>query len=201
MSTKNNALIGAAALALGFTVTAGALPICEGLLNDITINSVGMAETDTVGRVMLIVETKVGTVITARAVADHFGNVRTYATADAALAVVKKMTLPSGLKVGFVRMDKVGTIGDPLAVLKSKYKSYKIEAAAGLKQGSAVTSKVTAAVGLGWDTATGTPENDEYLDLVIRGQSIAEWKAFCDGKVTALAAALTAAGVDPLTVV
>ncbi len=201
MSTKNNALVTAAALALGVTLTAGAKPVCEGLLNDWACSGFGIAEVDKYGRVMVIATVDDGTGAKTRVVADSLGNARVYSSADQAVALSKRAKLASGVTVAYVRMDKVSTVGDPILALKSKYKAFKTEAATALKQSNIVTAKVSAAVALGWDTATGTPENAEYLDLVERGASIGEWKAFIDAKVVELAASLTAAGIDPLTVV
>ena len=70
-----------------------------------------------------------------------------------------------------------------------------------MKQSAAVAAKVSAALSLEWDEAVGTPENVEYLDLVARSVSVTEWKAFNDAQVVSLAASLTTAGIDPLTVV
>jgi len=201
MSTKNNLLVAAAALALGVTVAANASPICEGLLNDLSITQFGVAEVDTTGRVMVIVETTVGGVVTVRPVADSSGNVRVYAGADSALALSKRASLAQGVTVRFVKMAPSYSVGDPIAALKAKYKRFKSEAANSLKQSATLASKVTGAEALGWDTAVGTPENTEYSDLVSRQVSLLEWKDFNDEKVVSLAASLTAAGIDPLTVV
>ena len=205
MSTKNNALIGAAALALGMTVTGGALPICDGLLNDSNVTDFGAAEVDSTGRVLVLVAITTGTggsaVTTVRPVADAVGNVRLYADGNAAVALAKRANLADGVQVKFVKMDKVVNVGDPVAALKAKYKRFKNEAAASLKQQAVVNIKSAAAISLGWDTATGTPENLEYLDIVARLGSINEWKAYNDAQVLALAASLTAAGIDPVTVV
>lgn len=205
MSTKNNALISAAALALGVVVGAGASPICDGLLNDVNVTGFGAAEVDATGRVLVLVSITTGApgseVTTVRPVADSLGNVRLYADGNAAVALAKRANLASGVQVKFVKMDKVAAVGDPIAALKSKYKRFKTEAAAALKQIGVVTAKKSAGVALGWDTASGTPEHVEYLDIVAREVSVNEWKAFNDGKVTALAASLTAAGIDPVTVV
>lgn len=205
MSTKNNALIGAVAAALGLVVVAGASPICDGLLNDVNVTGFGAAEVDATGRVMVLVTITTGTggsaVHTVRPVADAAGNVRLYADGNAAVALAKRANLASGVQVKFVKADKVVTVGDPIAALKARYKRFKSEAAAALKQSQAVTLKQSAAEALGWDTATGTPENVEYLDIAARLVSIGEWKGFNDAQVTSLAASLTAAGIDPVTVV
>lgn len=205
MSTKNNALIGAVAFALGLTVQAGVSPICDSLLNDVNVTGFGAAEVDTKGRVMVLVTVTTGApgseVHTVRPVADALGNIKLFSDGNAAVALAKRTAMASGVHVIYVKADKVATVGDPVAALKSKYKAFKNEAAAGAKQVLAVTEKKTAAVALGWDAANGTPENLEYLDIVARLVSIGEWKANSDAKVAALAASLTAAGIDPVTVV
>lgn len=201
MSTKNNSLVAVAALALGVTVAADASPVCEGLLNDVGVVQFGAAEVDQTGRVMVIVSVLSGGVTEVRPVADSLGNVKLFSDANAAMQLSKRSNLAVGLQVKFVKAVKAGTVGDPIAALKAKYKRYKSEAAAALKQSAAVAAKVSAALSLEWDEAVGTPENVEYLDLVARSVSVTEWKAFNDAQVVALAASLTTAGIDPLTVV
>ena len=198
MSTKNNALVAAAALALGVTMTAGAKPVCEGLLNDLRVTGFGAVEVDTSGRVLVIATLENGDV---RSVADSTGNVRLYADSNAAISLAKRANLASGTQVKVVKADKQTTIGDPVAALKAKYKKFKAEQIASGKGVTSLTDKITAALALGWDSATGTPENFEYLDLVARKVSVQEWDTFNAAQVTALAASLTAAGINPASVV
>ena len=203
MSTKNNALVAAAATALGMVVLAGASPVCENLLNDLQINGFGAAEIDAKGRTLVLVSVK-GVGVNpdvVRPVADSLGNERLFADGNAAVSLAKRTALAVGTSVKFVQFVSVVTVGDPLVALKSAYKRFKAEAATGLKQANVMIGKKTAAIALGWDLATGTPENTEYLDIVARDTSVTEWKAYCDAKVTSLAASLTASGVDPLTVI
>lgn len=197
MSIKNNAFIAAAALALGVTVDAGASPICEGMLNDVSVTKFGAAEVDGTGRVLVLV-TVAGVV---RPVADSVGNVRLYSDGNAAVALAKRSNIAPGVQVVFVKKVASGAVGDPIVALKSKYKKFKAEAAVSLKQKTAIASKIAAAAALGWDDAVGTPEGFEYLDMQARATSVDEWKAYNDAKVTELAASLTAAGIDPVTVV
>ena len=136
-----------------------------------------------------------------RPVADGAGNVRLYMDGNAAIALAKRSNIAAGVQVKFVKAEKPGVVGDPIAALKAKYKKYKSEAVGSLKQSIAIAAKQSAALALGWDTAVGTPENLEYLDIVERVESIAEWKDYNEGKVTTLAASLTAAGIDPATVI
>ena len=201
MSTKNSLLVALAASALSIPIAANALPICEGLLNDLNVVEFGAAEVDLNGRVMVLVTVSVGGVDTSRPVADSLGNVKLFTDANAAMMLAKRSNLSPGLEVLFVKMVKAGTVGDPIAALKAKYKRFKGESAMALKQATTVTAKQSAAVALGWDDAIGTPEYAEFLDLQARTASIAEWRAFNDAQVTSLAASLTGAGIDPLTVV
>ena len=196
-------MVAAAATALGMVVLAGTSPICENLLNDLKINGFGAAEIDAKGRVMVLVSVHndADGKDTVRPVADASGNVRVYMDGNAAVSLAKRTNVTAGTQVKFVQFATVPNVGDPLAALKAAYKRFKNEAAAGLKQANLIFGKKTAAIALGWDTAVGTPENAEYLDIVERQTSIGEWKSYCDAKVTALAASLTASGVDPLTVV
>ncbi len=201
MSVKNNAMVAAAAMAIGVTVTAGAKPVCEGLLNDFTVTAFGFAEVDALGRVMVIVSVDTGNGVEVRPVADQQGNVRLYASADGAVMLAKKCQMAANAVVTFRRFISNGTVGDPIVALKSKFKSAKAEETLVIKQQSGLAAKLTAAEALGWDDAVGTPENLEYVDLTDRAASLNEWKTKTTAKKTALAASLTAAGVDPLTVV
>ena len=201
MSTKNNALVALAAAALGVVVKEGTSPICEGLLNDMKVTQYGAAEVDAAGRVLVIVSVEMSGVDVVRPVADQQGNVKLFGDANAGMTLSKRANLSAGVIAKFVKFNKAATVGDPIAALKAKYKRFKAEAANAVKQGAMMASKVSAALALGWDTATGTPENAEYNDMAARVASIGEWRAFNEAQVVALAASLTAAGIDPLTVV
>lgn len=201
MSLKNNAYVAAVALALGVTVDATAGHVCEGVLNDYPVSAFGFAEVDSTGRSLAVVSVDVGDGVKVRVVADALGNAKLFASADAVIALSKRCQMAANVAIQYRRFVSTGTVGDPVAALKSKYKSAKTEEATAVKQETALTQKVAAAVALGWDTSTGTPENLEYVDLTARKLSITEWKTLIGDKKTALAASLTAAGVDPATVV
>lgn len=201
MSIKNNTFITAAALALGVVVDDEAGHVCEGVLNDYPVTGFGFAEVDAKGRTLAIVTVDVGTGPKVRVVADTSGSARLYPTADAAIAIAKKAAMAADVAIQFRRFIPVGTVGDPVAALKSKYKTAKNEVLAAGKALDKLTAKVTAAEALGWDTATGTPEGLEYEDMTARVVAITEWQTKIGAKRDALAASLTAAGVDPVTVV
>lgn len=199
MSLKNSALVAVAAAALGYAVAADASPVCEGLLNDLNVTTVGIAEVDIHGRVLVIVGITTEGVEVLRPVCDAKGDVRLYTGPDAAVALAKRANMPADAEVKFVKMARVSSIGDPVLALKNKHKAFKAEDVNAGKSVAAIATKIAAAVGLGWNTASGTPEADEYADLIARQVSIAEWKAYVLARVTALAAALTAAGINPDT--
>lgn len=201
MSLKSNAFISAVALSLDVTVDATAGPVCEGVLNDYPVTAFGFAEVDSKGRSLAVVSVDTGAGAKVRVVADALGNAKLFGSADAVIALSKRCMMAANVAITYRRFVATGTVGDPVAALKSKYKSAKVEEATAVKQEASLTQKVTAAVALGWDTSTGTPENLEYVDLIARKASITEWKGLIADKKTALAASLTAAGVDPLTVV
>lgn len=201
MSLKANALVAVAALALGVNVSAGEKPICEGLLNDFPVTGFGFAEVDSTGRCLVIVSVDVGDGVKVRPVADQQGNTKLFASADGAVSLSKRCNMASNIGIQYRRFVTSGTVGDPVAQLKTRFKSAKAEEATAIKNETALAQKVTAAEALGWDTGVGTPENAEYLDLQDRVTSVQEWKAKIAAKKTALAASLTAAGVDPLTVI
>lgn len=203
MSTKNNALLAAAAAALGVTLTAGEKPLVVGMLNDLNITAMGAVEVNAAGKSIVIVSvlSADGLTTAIRPVADTSGSVKVFVDGAAVVALAKNANLAAGVKVQYVKAIATKTIGDPIAALKSKYKRFKAEALSSVKNLDKVTINKNAAVALGWDLATGTPENAEYLDLVDRLASINEWKAFNESQVVSLAASLTAAGIDPVTVV
>lgn len=199
MSLKNNSLVAAAALALGMTVAANASAVCENLLNDFNVTSYGIAEADSKGKVLVLVGITVAGVETVRPVCDAKGDVRIFPSADAAVSLAKKSNLSSATVVRFVKKAQTSVIGDPVLSLKNKHKAFKAEDILAGKSVAMMTTKIGAAVGLGWDTAEGTPEGDEYDDLLARQVSINEWKTFIAARVVTLAAALTAAGINPDT--
>lgn len=153
------------------------------------------------GRVLVIVSVDTGDGVKVRPVADQQGNVRLFASADGAVALAKKCQLSASSVVTFRRFVSTGMVGDPIVALKSKYKAAKTEETLAVKQRLSLAGRITAAEALGWDDSTGTPENLEYMDLQDRAASILEWETKVVAKKTALAASLTAAGVDPVTVV
>lgn len=208
MSLKNNVFVSAAALALGMAVStgAGAGPVCDALLNDLSVTSFGIAEVDVKGRVVVLVGITgpdVGGVTPAevvRPVCDSKGDVRLFTTADAAIALSKRSNIGAGVEVVFVKMAKVASIGDPVLALKNKHKAFKAENLSATTSAALMVTKIAAADGLGWDTAAnGTPESDEYQDLMARQDSVGEWVTYTAARLATLAAALTAAGIDPAT--
>ena len=200
MSVKNFNLVAAAAMALGLTVAADASPICENLLNDVQVDSFGAAEVDKTGRVIVIVEiVGAGNMHTLRPVCDSRGDVRLFPSADAAIALSKRSNLGGASVVSLVRFPIERVVGDPVAALKSKHRAMKAESLSADGSVTLAQAKISAAASLGWDVAVGTPEAAEYADLLKRQASIAEWKAFVAARVVALAAALTAAGINPDT--
>lgn len=202
MSTKNNALVAIAAAALGVTMTAGANPVAEGLLNDFAVTEMGIAQIDDTGRCIIIVTVQNGAgPVQIRPVCAASGDVKLYAEFGAANALIKKAKLSGGTVVRFKRKEKTASVGDPITTLKSQYKSFGVEKLAGEKSQLVIANKLTAADALGWDTAVGTPEAAEYADYMAKQASVNEWIAYCAARVVSLAASLTAAGIDPATVV
>ena len=200
MSTKVNKFLAAAALAAG--VVAHATPISENLLNDMPVKRLDAAEiNDGTGKVIVFATVTLAGSDAVRAVADVSGNVRLFSDGSAVVALSKKSNLIPGASINFVRFTKSGSVGDPIASLKSKYKKSVAEYAMAEAKRVERVNMNTAAAAQGWDTALGTPEHEEYLDLVLRLATVTEWVTALAAQKTSLAAALTAAGIDPLTVV
>lgn len=206
MSVKNNALIVLASLALGVANASAASPVAEGLLNDYSIKEFGIAQIDDAGRCMVIVTITTfaadgSSADSIRPVCNANGDVRLYSDLAAVQGLVKRSNLLATTVVRFVRKSKTGTVGDPVAGLRSSYKAFKAEALSAGKYVDLIEKRITAGVALGWNTQVGTPEKAEYTDLQRRLVSVNEWQDYSEAKVTSLAASLVAAGVDPLTVV
>ena len=204
MSRVNNAYVAIAALACGLVVESDAKPVCAGLLNDVQVNAVNAAEVTDKGKCIVLVTMveDVGGVPTqvVRPVADANGNVKLYADGAAVVALAKTSNLQGGEAVTVVKRAVSRNIGDPVSALKSQHKSASTEAAQAAKPLATLTTQVTAAESLGWDdAAVGSEERAEYDDLVTRKASVTEWHDKCVARVATLAAALTAAGIDPTT--
>lgn len=203
MSLKNSAFVAGVAAALGLSVTAGASPVCESLLNDRNVTTFGVAEVDATGRAMVIVglrEILNGEMQPEvfRPVCDSAGDVKLFSNATAALSAAKRAGV-GDMAVSVVAFVKAGTVGDPVKALIAKHKAIKVEDSNAAKGAATIAAKVSAAEALGWDTAAGTPEADEYADLVLRDASVAEWKTYTAGRLVTLTASLVAAGIDPVT--
>lgn len=206
MSVKNNQLLAAAALSLGITLTPGRPAIAEGLLNDLAVKKLEAAEvSDGSGRVVVFVTVSedVAGVPTdvVRAVADANGNVRLFGDGSAVVSLSKRSNLVPGSAVRFVRFVKAASVGDPILSLKAKYKRTKAENVSAAAKKLDIQAKQSAADSLGWDTMIGTPENVEYLDILDRLATVTEWESVTGALKQSLADALTAAGIDPATVV
>lgn len=198
MSVKTNKLIAAAALALGVTVTASAVPVCEQLLNDKSVIKLQAAQVDATGRTIVFVTLQDGQSTVVRPVCDNKGDVRLFTDLAAVAALVKRAKINAGSKVEYVRLESITSIGDPVAKLKSLYLAMKSERVTSGEKKTAMQAKKLAAEQLGWNDQSNTPEAAEYADYVVRIASITEWDDFVGVEVTRLAAALTAAGVSPL---
>jgi len=201
MSVKNNAFVRNAAIAAGVVMTVGYAPIIESLLDNMQVKAIDAAEIDNgSGRVVVFATVDVSGVDVIRPVADTSGNVRLFIDGSAVVALAKKSQLVPGAVVRFTRYNKPGSVGDPIASLKAKYKKAKVESVAAAVKLLASTSKKAAAVALGWDTSIGSPENIEYLDIVDGFTALTEWSTVSNALTTSLGAALTTAGIDPLTI-
>lgn len=201
MSTKNNAIMLAAAAAVGVAVGAAG-PVVESLLNDVTVSDAKIVAFDKTGRVVMFVTVDTGSGAQVRPVADSMGNVRLLGNAAAAVSSLKRAA-PSATAT-YTPFVAVSAVGDPVKALIAKHKAAKTEAAkanAALNTAqTGIVSLVSAAAALGWDTAAnGTPEAQEYADLLKRQASVTEWKDKADALVTQYTASLTAAGIDPVT--
>jgi hypothetical protein len=203
MSVRNSAFAIAAYALIGQTAPAiPAVPVLDTLLNDYKVSELHAVQIDDAGRCVVLVAVAVGSeAATIRPVCNALGDVRLYGDIGAVAPIIKRARLEGSAQVQFYRKERAVTLGDPVATLKSQYKAFKAEKAVVDKSKVVLDAKITAAAALGWDTSSNTAEAAEYADFLARRASTDEAIAFCAGRVTALAASLTAAGVDPLTVV
>lgn len=193
MSRKNNALLVALVAAAGSGQAMGA-GIVEGLVNDKAVTAWTVYETDAAtGRAVLVVTVGGAN----RPVTDSAGDVRIYASTQAAVQVAKRNG--GGDSAIVYLCEKSSAVGDPVKALIARHKSMKSE---DVKAGAAKTgidAKVSAAVALGWSVAVGTPEADEYQDLIARQSVVQEWKTYTAATLTSLTDSLTGAGINPVT--
>lgn len=204
MSVKNNVLLAAVYAAMAAPVPAvAASPVLETLLNDYTVTGLDVVQVDDFGRCIVMASVRVGnaTVSQLRPVCNVLGDVKLFTDMGAVYPLIKRSKMLDTTSINFVRKEKALTVGDPISTLKAQFKAFKAEKLIVDKSKLAIDSRITAAIGLGWDLSVGTGEAAEYADYLARRESTNEAIAFCGARITALAASLTAAGVDPLTVV
>lgn len=201
MSTKNNAIMLAAAAAVGVAVGAAG-PVVESLLNDVNVSDAQIVAFDKTGRVVMFVTVDTGSGAQVRPVADSMGNVRLLGNAAAAVSSLKRAA-PSATAT-YTPFVAVSAVGDPVKALIAKHKAAKVEATKAAealnKPQTGIAASIAAADALGWDeAANGTPEKQEWDDLQSRQASVTEWKGKADALVTSYTASLVAAGIDPVT--
>lgn len=200
MSVVVNGYVPAVAAALGLTMGAD-LPIVESMLDNVTVVAIGAAEVGTRGKCVAIASVKDENDNTVnRVVCDQNGNAKMFSDGAAVVAMAKRSNLGAGQSVRIVKAARAQSVGDPIAALKNQHKSASREAASAAKPHADLLNKITAAQAQGWNTdPAGSPTRIEYDDLIDRRDSVAEWKTLTTARVATLAAALTAAGVDPVT--
>lgn len=204
MSVKNNSLLAAVYLALGVTAPAvAASPVLETLLNDYTVTGLDVVQVDDSGRSIVMASVRIGNATTSelRPVSNVTGDVKLFSDMGAVYPLIKRSKMIDSTSINFVRKEKALTVGDPISTLKAQFKAFKAEKLIAEKSKLAIDARITAAIGLGWDLAVGTGEAYEYADYLARRASVNEAIAYVSARVTALAASLTAAGIDPVTVV
>lgn len=200
MSRINNAYVHAAVAALGLTLSEPVSPIADALLNDVEVTAIGAVEVTDKGKCIVIASVTIGGTQYVRPVADNSGNVKLFADGAAVVALAKRSNLAGGQSVSIVKKTVQGNIGDPIAALKAKHKQAVAESVSASKPLAVLNQQITGGESLGWNNAAqGSQERAEYVDLVKRKATVQEWKDFTEDRVTTLAAALTAAGIDPIT--
>ena len=204
MSTKNNLLLASVYAAIAVVPPAvAATPVLETLLNDYTVTGLNVVQVDDQGRCSVMADVRIGnaTSSTLRPVCNVLGDIKLFADMGAVYPLIKRAKMNDATTIDFVRKEKMIALGNPLQTLKSQYKAFKAEKMAVDKVKVIIDSSITAAVGLGWNLSIGTQERAEYDNYLQRRESTNEAIAFTAARIAALAASLTAAGIDPITVV
>ena len=205
MTTKTSTYVPIAAEALGMTVTEGAAPVVDALLNDLSIKGFDAAEVTSTGKVVALAtiagkDANGRDIDTIRPVGDTSGAVKLYTDLSAAITAAKRSNLPAGTGMQLVKYDKAASLGDPIVALKAKHKAAVTEQKTAAAKVSDLAAKQAAAQALGWDKAlTDSDEGKEWADYTSRRAALDEWNSTATAAVQSLAASLTAAGIDPIT--
>lgn len=196
MSIKNNQFLPSAAAAAGVSVSADNA-IVDALLSITVTTGIKAAEiSDGSGRVIVFAAVKINDVETNRAVADTSGNLKLFATSQAAIKFARTANLMPGAVISYVPYQKPATVGDPLASLEARYKSACSKGFAAQKRLNAGMDKLQTAVAFGWDTSTGATFA-EYTDIQARVAALDEWQSTTFALIDALGQRLTGVGVNP----
>ena len=192
MSITNNAYLPLVAAALAATLGA---PVVEKMLDNVAVTGIKAVEISDAGKCIVCAE--IGGVL--RPVTSTSGDVKLYTDAASVFTLAKASNLPAGSSVEIIKRAKTVTMTDPVSALKSKYRKAVSEQATATDKAAELASKVAAAIGGGWNTDEAY--KPLYDDFVARKATVDEWVTATDDAVTTLAAALTAANIDPATVV
>lgn len=199
MSIKNNYFLPNAAAAAGVVVSADNA-IVDALLSITLTTGIKAAEiSDGSGRVIVFATVKINDVETTRPVADTSGNLKLFATSQAAIKFARGASLAPGAVISYVPYQKPASVGDPLASLEARYKAACGKGFAALKKHNAGVDKLETAVAFGWDTSSGATLA-EYTDIQARVTALAEWRDSTFALIDVLGQRLTNVGVDPLNV-
>jgi hypothetical protein len=202
MSIKSNLLKPIALAALGVAVTHGA--IAESLLDNYTVKAVKIAQVDDALRCLVVVTVNdgvEGSVDQVRFVATVNGDLKVFANLGATTALVQKSNMSADAVTTVVRRLVPVTVPNPVNSLKALYKAAKKSKLSTAAELIAITAQKTAAQAQNWPNMAGTQFQLTYQDYLLNEAVVTEANAFEAARVVSLAASLTAAGVDPLTVI
>ena len=203
MSVKNNTLLASAVAALALTLTPAREAIAETLMDNIEVSAINFAEVTAAGGCIGIVSIATGTLgaVEVRAIANANGDVKLFANLAAAAVLVKRCKMSTGAEVKYIRMDDTASATNPVNRLIAAYKSASRDKVSATSKVADLDGLIVAAVGAGDDTAVGTPNYKQWQDYGKRKQTVLEVKDWSTAAMVTLAASLTAAGVNPLTLV
>ena len=197
MSVKRSLVASAAALAASIAFAGGTV---EAMLDTTQgISAMSIVETSTSGAAVLFYTVGTGGAAVTKVVTDAKGDVRIYGDSASAMGAVKRAGVGSNVVVTVRKFDAPVNVGSPVKSLIASHKQAVKEAATGALNRAELLSKKTAAEAQGWNTQVGTPYRAEYDDIAGSLAIVSEWKTASDARVTSLATALTAAGINPVT--
>ena len=202
MIPKANGYFAFVAAALGVSLTAGRPAVAETMLDQYTVSSMGIAQVNDAGQCVVVVTVDSGAAGAneVRVVGDFSGAAKLYTNFGAADGIVKSAKINASTVILIKRKLKEVSLSDPVSELKRLHKAFVAEASKSLAVKTKLTTAKNVATGLGWPAAAAdTAEFKEFAQISTELDSVTEVNNNANTKVTTYSAALTTAGINPVT--